>query len=369
MFYLKRILNYIFYNTCTSSVTASLTTNSLPNPSLSISPKTKNCLNSQFSFEGFGGLKYDWIGPGNLSYSGKVITFTASNLTYEGTYTLIVSDINACRNYTLASIQIDPLPKGNLSGTYVDACVPFSSDFNFISDGNFGSQIKAEWSINSIVSKSGNKFSYDFKIPGEYTIVGNLIDTATSCKNVMTFTVQALELPKANFIFTPENPVENMDEVLFSNTSTGNELSRSNWYFISNEGYQSSQNSITYLFPDAGHYPVVLLVKNKWNCSDTIGKNIKVETDFNVYVPNAFTPNNDNLNEVFKPVVRGTTHYELSVYNRWGEQLFLTHDTSEGWDGNYADKPCKSDLYVWKVILTSNNGEQKAYKGHVTLYR
>jgi gliding motility-associated-like protein len=62
-------------------------------------------------------------------------------------------------------------------------------------------------------------------------------------------------------------------------------------------------------------------------------------------------------------------YYEFSIYNRWGEQLFLTHDTAEGWDGNYADKLCKSNLYVWKIILTSNKGEQKTYKGHVTLYR
>jgi gliding motility-associated-like protein len=69
------------------------------------------------------------------------------------------------------------------------------------------------------------------------------------------------------------------------------------------------------------------------------------------------------------PVVRGVTLYEFSVFNRWGERLFITHDVSDGWDGTYADVPCKSDMYVWKVVLTTTQGQQKFYNGSVTLYR
>jgi gliding motility-associated-like protein len=356
-------------NNCTSVVTASLTTKSLPSPSLTVAPKTTICLNSGISMEGFGGSVYDWTGPGNFKFSGKVLSFTATSLAYTGTYTLTATDDKGCFNQTYTTIQVDPLPQGNLLGSLTDACTPFSSNFSFTSAGTIGPNIATVWTINDVFTKSGKNFTYEFNTPGEYNIVGSLTDTVSTCKNTLRFLVYAREVPKANFEYVPERPVENFDDVLFSNTSSGKELTKTNWYFMSNDGYTSSQTNTSYLFQNAGTYPVAMVVTNKWNCADTLVKTVKVETDFNVFVPNAFTPNEDKKNELFMPVLRGVTLYEFSVFNRWGERLFITRNFSEGWDGTYADVPCKSDLYVWKLVLTTTQGQQKFYNGSVTLYR
>lgn len=360
-------------NGCTSTTTASLTTESLPTPWLTVSPKQRICLNNEISFEGFGGVVYDWFGPGNFKYSGKVLRYLATSPSYAGTYTLVATDEKGCSNYTLTTLEIDPLPQGNLLGSTMDACVPFKSDFVFTSGGTIGPSIDTYWSMdynqNTVFNKSGKSFSYTFKDPGEYHIVGSLNDTLTSCKNTIRFVVYAREIPQADYLYNPEHPVENLDEVVFSNNSKGKELSSCHWYFINNGGYTSTQNTASYLFKDAGNYPVAMVVTNKWNCADTVVKSIRVETDFNIYVPNAFTPNEDKKNEVFMPVVRGATHYEFTIYNRWGEQLFLTRELSEGWDGTYNDLPCKNDIYVYKITLTDTKGNRKNYSGHVTLYR
>ena len=114
---------------------------------------------------------------------------------------------------------------------------------------------------------------------------------------------------------------------------------------------------------------MAFIVQNKYGCSDTIVKTIKVESDFNIYVPNAFTPNGDELNDNFLPILRGTKFYTLSIFDRWGAKLFETNSTETGWDGTYKGEEAKQDVYVWKINVSSNSGEQKTMSGQVTLTR
>ena len=68
-------------------------------------------------------------------------------------------------------------------------------------------------------------------------------------------------------------------------------------------------------------------------------------------MPNSFTPNGDNLNEVFKPKGDGidASYYHFMIFDRWGEKLFETDDINEGWDGTYNGEPVPTGIYVWKI--------------------
>jgi gliding motility-associated-like protein len=93
-----------------------------------------------------------------------------------------------------------------------------------------------------------------------------------------------------------------------------------------------------------------------------------------VYVPSAFTPDNDGLNEVFKPVVTGfePDSYLFSVFNRWGERIFTTNDAGAAWNGsvNGGNHYAPNGVYVWMVEVTdAYSAERLKLKGHVTLIR
>ncbi len=355
-------------NSCTSTTTASISTTPLPTPWLSVYPATKVCLNKEISLEGFGGSSYEWKGPSNFNHNQKVFTFTLSSPSYVGSYTLIATDALGCSNSTQTSISFDPLPDGTLLGTTMDACVPFSSDFSYFSSSTT-TNIATQWQINNESVIQGKNFSRPFTVAGDYIIRGTFIDTISTCANTASFVVHAREIPVADFVTSPERPVEGIDEVYFTNKSSGLELSEWNWYFINDKGKISKQENTSYFFKNAGIYPVALLIKNKWGCADTIVKAIKIETDFNVYVPNAFTPNNDNTNPTFLPVCTGIKFYELNVFNRWGNKVFQTFELNKGWDGTFNGEPCKDDVYVWQIKVSSLGGEMKILDGHVTLFR
>lgn len=350
-------------NSCTSSAMITVSVLPLPSPSLMVS-KPQVCLNEEITLQGFGGTSYDWYLSLGIHFEGSPLSFTANNTFYSGIYTLTATDINGCKASTTTVIAVYSLPDGDLRGTKLSGCVPFSSEFVFYSYGT----TKAQWQLNSEIFKE-NKFSYHFIKPGEYSIIGNLRDTVTTCINTKTILVNAYEVPVADFKFSPEKPVEGLDEVLFINTSKGTEQIKWNWYFVNNRGYRSQNEHTSYLFENAGLYPIAFTVLNKWGCSDTVVKSIYIENDFNLFVPNAFTPNQDGLNDVFLPIARGVRLYELSIFDRWGARIFTTTDQQSGWDGSYKGEACKNDVYTWRITLTTTAAEAKSYNGSVLLSR
>jgi gliding motility-associated-like protein len=355
-------------NSCTSSVNVFLDTIPLPIPSIVVNPKNELCVNELINLEGFGGVGYEWHGPANLYATGKVLTFTATSVNYAGDYSVTVADINGCRSGSITTIVVYNLPGGVLGGDKMQACVPFCSDLKLYPTPGISGLFTANWQVNSKLF-SGKSFSCCFNEPGDYLITGKLLDTVHYCANTVTFAVNAFPLPVADFSYSPVTPVENTDDVIFTSTSTGDELTKFNWFFVDNDHYTGDHQNASFFFKEAGMYPVALNVKNIWGCEDTIVKIINVNPDFHLFIPNAFTPNSDDNNDLFLPVGRGVKFYTLSVFDRWGEKIFQTGDILQGWDGTYKGAPCQNGVYVWKINATGVNDENKSMKGHVTLYR
>ncbi|MFY0643388.1 MAG: gliding motility-associated C-terminal domain-containing protein [Bacteroidia bacterium] len=97
----------------------------------------------------------------------------------------------------------------------------------------------------------------------------------------------------------------------------------------------------------------------------------------NAFIPNAFTPNKDGLNEVFRPItsfmqadeVNGLESYRFSIYSRWGEKLFETYDIRESWDGTYKGENCQQGVYIYYLEALGVNDIKYSFKGNVTLLR
>jgi gliding motility-associated-like protein len=97
--------------------------------------------------------------------------------------------------------------------------------------------------------------------------------------------------------------------------------------------------------------------------------NVTIYVDGTIYVPNAFTPNNDDLNDIFYVKGKDIIEYELFIFNRWGKLLFTSQDMNEGWNGTFRNKNCKTDVYVWRLVYSDVNTFNKEHIGHVSLLR
>ncbi len=110
-----------------------------------------------------------------------------------------------------------------------------------------------------------------------------------------------------------------------------------------------------------------LMGENKYHCIAKDEVCITVTENYDVFIPNAFTPNADKLNDLFIPVGNSISNIELLIYDRWGAQLFASSEDKVGWDGTYKGTLCEQGIYVYKVRITSMIGEKKMRVGHVTL--
>jgi gliding motility-associated-like protein len=352
-------------NTCTQIAYVNLDTWPLPQPTFTAPPRV--CFKSTMYLLGAGAKTYTWSGPYAYYSPNKNVTIPIYTNFQQGTYTLSVIDSLGCTNFTTTYVKIDQLPTGKLTNNNTNnMCAPFCSEFKLNSTGA-SSIINTSWIANNRPF-TGETFTLCVATATDNIVIGTFTD-AIGCINTVSFAIQAHPSPIADYRYSPERPVENSDLVLFDDNTFGEKLVKWDWFFISDKGFLSSNRNTSFLFEDAGSFPVALIVTNTWGCSDTVVKTVVVDSDFKLFVPNSFTPNGDGVNDVFMPKGRGLVKYKLSVYDRWGRLIFESHSFETGWDGQVYDKNSSDDVYVWKINGVDVSGKVKELSGHVTIAR
>ncbi|MCC6371145.1 MAG: gliding motility-associated C-terminal domain-containing protein [Bacteroidia bacterium] len=352
-------------NGCTAIATASVVTLKLPDAGVVVSPAKRQCLNSEFVFTGTGGNYYHWQGPGNINFNGSPVTVKATNVSFAGGYSLTVYDTFGCHSGTSTAISIDPLPEAQIISNSFSACVPFCGSYTLNANKNTPL-------VNHLMSIGGKSdtstvISKCYTSAGIYTLNATIVDSR-GCANQLNYLINVYQKPNASFNYLPLAPIEN-SEINFYDQSEGERLYKFDWYFANNVDYKAHGKNTSYIFEEAGNYAVALLVENEMGCSDSIVKTIRVEQDYNFFVPNVFTPNGDGKNDLFVPVSRGVKQYTFRVFNRWGQLIYDGIDKNLGWNGIYNGRDCPEDVYVWKASVLTKAGDIKEYSGHVTLYR
>ena len=88
-----------------------------------------------------------------------------------------------------------------------------------------------------------------------------------------------------------------------------------------------------------------------------------------VVVPNAFSPNEDGINDIFSANAVSVKTFQMKIYNRWGEKIFISDSIKQGWNGAYKNSKCESAIYFWVVNYSMDGTEQKEKSGSVFLVR
>lgn len=177
-------------------------------------------------------------------------------------------------------------------------------------------------------------------------------DPSTGCSVRDTITLPSFSQLNANFSLNPNFDCIYVSEadINLIDFSIGGTYGYWDWGDGSAiQTYQLGQYP-QHTYSDSGQFTVTLFLENEGGCFEIHQETLCVELDPGLWVPNAFTPDSDNLNDIWRPEGSQIEEYRLLIFNRWGELLFETTNFYEGWDGTYKGEPAKSDAYEYKIL-------------------
>lgn len=112
---------------------------------------------------------------------------------------------------------------------------------------------------------------------------------------------------------------------------------------------------------------VYVIATDENGCTAT--DSLLIEVIGSLYVPNAFTPNGDGINDLFKAEGTEIEKFHLRIYDRWGELIFESFDIDKGWNGGVNQHYVESEVYVWEIVAKEHTGVTFEKRGHVTVIR
>ncbi|MBL4716042.1 MAG: gliding motility-associated C-terminal domain-containing protein, partial [Bacteroidia bacterium] len=143
------------------------------------------------------------------------------------------------------------------------------------------------------------------------------------------------------------------------------------WSWDFGDGATDNDQHPEHEYADTGKFGVTLIVINEFGCADTTIDTVSIISETIIYIPNAFTPDGDGINEGWGVKGVSMEEFELYVYNRWGEMIFKTNDPNDLWNGRKfnSGELSPDGVYPYLVLLKDVYGKRKRFVGHVTLLK
>ncbi|MGB0933085.1 MAG: PKD domain-containing protein [Lishizhenia sp.] len=286
------------------------------------------------------------------------------------TYTVIGTSTEGCSASDNIEVEVEANPNVSFFADTLLGCEPFNVFFQNETEGVVTDCV---WELNGEQIDACGDLNYTFLNSGLFS-VSLYSETVNGCNGYFEYVnyIDVRSNPDADFNANPLATDILDGEISFTNESTG--ATSYQWDFGDQSGISSVVNP-THQFPtlSAGTYPVTLVATIYPGCSDTVVKAIEVIEDLFYFIPNSFTPDGDEFNQVFQPVfVMGFDPYDFQmvIFNKWGEIIWETLDANAAWDGTYNGKIVPPGTYVWQIEFKSSlNDKRFKESGHLNVIR
>lgn len=298
------------------------------------------------------------------SYFAQGIIFPAT-----GSYqvSLVTQSPNCPSDSSGVFIVVNPNPVAAFYSSINSGCPPLEVSFYNSSPPLAGGEITWQLGNGTIDTVSQDTATVIYNYSANYypTIT---LTSADGCSTTDTIDnpVEVFPLPDASFYYTPTYIDDLNSNVSFFNNEPGVFC-----HYDFGDGDSSIDCEAAHFYTDTGSYLVTLIVTSVNGCIDTSYRIIEVHKLFTLYIPNAFSPNDDGRNDIFIIKGEGVVDIDLRIFNRRGTMVFKSNNINKTWNGkhmqNGGDVP--DGVYVYEVTAKDSNRKKHNYKGTVTVIR
>jgi gliding motility-associated-like protein len=284
------------------------------------------------------------------------------------TTTYVITFDDGCSNQLEDSIVVTVIQNpvvGFTADKYI-LCTGDSVQFTDTTNGIIATEFN--WTFGTEGNSSLQNPVFTFKNTGLFDITLYLKNNS-GCEGSATKPkyIEVIPAPVSSFTFAPITPDYFNSNVSFTSTSQNADF----YFWNFGNGVTSTNQSHSVQYGDTGSYYVSLEVSNNIGCVSISTQEVRIKDVFKLHIPNAFTPNNDNVNDFFRPQGRGVIIYSMTIYNRWGEQVFSTNDMSIPWTGAYNNEGdiLQNGTYMYILEILDVDNYKKYIEGTVLLLK
>lgn len=320
------------------------------------------CKNSEVTLNAKGGARVQWLlNDMVFSESRKVPMIIEKDITF------VLKTFDYCENSDQVTYKVDPLPDYSFDYEPVKGCPPVQVDASNTSS-NYD-QFNWTWKNMNDNLGTGQSVSYLLSEEGKHDLKV-MAKSHYGCVDSIRLRDIAWVYPVPKEKILPKKTNYTMGDKLYDFFPSNPQLSNSYVWALNGEEI-SDQERIQLSFPHEDEWLITLNTTNKYSCvaRDTL-KIISVDNSTQLLLPNAFSPNDDGVNDLYKVVHRSISNFHCHIYNRWGELLFSTKDVDFEWDGRDASgKVVSEGAYVIGVEFTDLDGEKHSSRGMINVIR
>jgi gliding motility-associated-like protein len=323
------------------------------------------CVDTEVTLSGIGsagaGMTYNWTtSNGNIVGATNTVTVIANQ---PGIYTLTVTGANGCTH----SADIEVTQNADVPNVVIASPLTLNCNASSVTldgSGSVGVDVTYQWTTTD-----GNLISGETTNTAVVSAAGTYVLTVTSdngCSSSASVLVQAIPNPVAGFTATPSTGFAPLIVELV-NTSMGSNLT---YVWQSGIGANSVDEDTEFTYTSLGSYIVSLTVTDDQGCVDVATDTITVEGESFLIVPNVFTPNGDNVNDVFVMNALYISSFKGAIFNRWGRLMYEWDDVTGGWNGLAPNGAQASEgTYYYVVSGEGEDGKRYELQGHFMLMR
>lgn len=283
---------------------------------------------------------------------------------------LTVTDINNCQDTETQPIEWFPVPALVLiEPSTFDGCEPqevFFDNLSFPIDTTYD----IVWDLGDGTISNEISPAHIYEEAGIYSISVQ-ITSPIGCYTDAYWEnwIRVRPSPTAGFSYSPDE-ITSFDPTTYFHDES---IEAFSWFWDFDGDGISMESDPVFSFPDTGLQVVTQIVTHASGCTDTLVRIIDVVPKVTYFLPNAFTPNFDNLNDIFvgKGYFDGIENFRMTIWNRWGELIFETNNPNEGWNGrkNNVGVPSPNGVYVCVVTYSGPRGGNFEIKTFATLIK
>lgn len=342
-------------NGCTTTLVTTSTVNVSATPTITINSATI-CAGQSATLSAIGAINYTWSTTETTSSINTTPVITA-------TYS-VSGDNGGCSASASTTVSVTPLPTITASSNLTNGCAPFCTNFIDIVSPAATNII---YNFGDGTTSLTNNPNHCYTTAGIYTVTAIATNSLLGCSSTYTLPIINVNItPIADFNITEGNTVSVGTDVHFTNSSLDADTYL--WEILCT-GETFISTNINKIISDTGICCIDLIAITNNGCSDTISKCINVISETSILIPNVFTPNGDNKNDVFKINSTGLKSLNCSIFNRWGLQIYEWEGINGYWDGTVKSGMAPDGTYYFIVNYTDQKGITKTEKGFLTLFQ